>query len=368
MSAAEFKIQNQGFDHVEFIVRKISEREGVYTRMGFEKIGERRSENRGTRTVVYAQGYVRILLTESLGLPQSKSDKAVQFLDAQDEGVCVLAVDVSDAKAAYQATLANGARSAMEPKTIETTEGRLVRAEIWTPGNLRYAFIERKSSKSLTSGFLFDEDLIVSRLESPSPFGIRVIDHLTNNVSIGEMKKWVEFYKKVFDFTVTRHFNITTGRTGLISDVVQSRDFKITVPINEATEPASQVQEFVERLKGPGVQHLAFLTTGIIDTLSKLRANGFKFLTVPHSYYEVVPTRVPGVTEDLNQLEDLGILLDGEGEGYLLQIFSEEILGPFFFEFIQRKGNKGFGEGNFKALFEAIERDQVRRGVLSASS
>lgn len=366
---AEFKIQNQGFDHVEFIVRSIAQRETVYTRMGFEKIGERRSEKRGTRSVVYAQGYVRIVLTESLNLPQSKSDLAVQFLDSQDEGVCVLAVDVSSAEGAYRATLANGARPAMEPKVIETREGRLVRAEIWTPGNVRYAFIERmnaQSQGSLTSGFLFDEDLVVSRLESPSPFGIRVIDHLTNNVSIGEMKKWVEFYKTVFDFAVTRHFNITTGRTGLISDVVQSRDFKITVPINEATEPASQVQEFVERLKGPGVQHLAFLTVDIVDTLSKLRSNSFKFLTVPHSYYEVVPTRVPGVTEDLAQLEDLGILLDGEGEGYLLQIFSEEILGPFFFEFIQRKGNKGFGEGNFKALFEAIERDQVRRGVLNA--
>jgi 4-hydroxyphenylpyruvate dioxygenase len=165
---------------------------------------------------------------------------------------------------------------------------------------------------------------------------------------------------------VTRHFDIRTGRTGLISDVVESSCGKIKVPINEATEKASQVQEFCDRMKGAGVQHLALLTTGIIDTLKDLRKQSFKFLSVPHTYYEVVPTRVPGVTENIAQLEELGILLDGDSTGYLLQIFSEEIVGPFFFEFIQRKGNRGFGEGNFRALFEAIEGDQIRRGVLKA--
>jgi len=178
------------------------------------------------------------------------------------------------------------------------------------------------------------------------------------------MSKWVQWYKETFEFKVTRHFDIRTGRTGLTSDVVQSSCGKVIVPINEATEPASQVQEFVNRMKGPGVQHLALETSGLPDTLKKLRGNGYKFLTVPHTYYEAVPTRVKGVTEDLREMEELGILLDGEGEGYLLQIFSEEILGPFFFEFIQRKGNQGFGEGNFRALFEAIERDQIKRGVL----
>src|SRR5262249_54060166 len=162
------------------------------------------------------------------------------------------------------------------------------------------------------------------RLESPSPLGMRVIDHLTNNVGIGEMKDWVAWYKEVFGFIVTRHFDIRTGRTGLISDVVQSPDGRIKVPINEATQKASQVQEFVDRMKGAGVQHLALLTTGIMDSLRKLRAGGFKFLAVPHTYYEVVPTRVPGVTENLRELEDLGILLDGDDSGYLLQIFSEE--------------------------------------------
>jgi 4-hydroxyphenylpyruvate dioxygenase len=353
------KIQNQGFDHVEFSVDDIMQHSAMYARMGFEKVGERHLPKRGTRSVLMAQGLVRVMFTQPDGSAASAGDEAVRFRRAQDEGICVLAVDVDDAAKAFDEAVKKGARPALKPVRFESPEGSVTRAEIWTPGAVRYAFIQRQ-------GRLFDEGLVAARMESPSPFGMRRIDHLTNNVAIGEMKKWVEWYRQVFGFTVTRHFKIRTGRTGLISDVVQSADNKVIVPINEATEPESQVQEFVNRMKGPGVQHLALETTGLIDTLRKLRAAGFRFLTVPHTYYEEVPTRVPGVTEDLKELEELGILLDGEGGGYLLQIFSEEILGPFFFEFIQRKGNNGFGEGNFKALFEAIERDQIRRGVLKA--
>ncbi len=359
------KIQNQGFDHVEFVVKDLAHHERMYQRMGFEKIGERKATENQRGSVVYAQGFVRIMLTACTGDAKTSGSErrhAEEFFNAHGDGIAVLALDVDNAREYYTETLKRGARSAMEPKTFETADGQVTRAEIWTPGDVRYAFIERKTAKK--ENVLFDENLVVARLESPSPNGIRVIDHLTNNVSIGEMKKWVGWYEKVFGFGVTRHFEISTGRTGLVSDVVQSADHKIKVPVNEATEPSSQVQEFVERFKGPGVQHLAFLTTDIISTLKVYRENGFKFLSVPHSYYEAVPTRVPNVTEDLAVLEANGILLDGEKTGYLLQIFSEELVGPFFFELIQRKGNQGFGEGNFRALFEAIERDQVRRGVL----
>jgi len=182
---------------------------------------------------------------------------------------------------------------------------------------------------------------------------------------MGQFETWLKFYTEIFGFKAVRRFNIKTGRTGLLSDVVQSECGKVKVPINEATEKESQVQEFVDRFKGAGVQHLALQTTDIVNGLVSFKTAGFKFLKVPHAYYEVVPTRVPGVTEDLSRLEELQILLDGEGGGYLMQIFSEELVGPFFLEFIQRKGNDGFGEGNFRALFEAIERDQVARGVLS---
>ena len=365
------KIQNQGFDHVEFVVGDIASHGKIYERMGFEKVGERSIVAKGLKSALWQQGLVRVLLTQSDGSPASKQQLAARFLENHAEGCCVLALDVDNAARAFEEAVANGARPAREPETFESEHGKVVRAEIWTPGDVRYAFMERRASPygrdgGATGPALFDEGLEVSRLESPSPLGIRVIDHLTNNVDMGQMKEWVEWYKKIFGFIVTRHFDISTGRTGLVSDVVQSADHKIKVPINEATEPESQVQEFVVRMKGAGVQHLALLTTGIMDTLRSLRTSRFKFLKVPHTYYEVVPRRVKGVTENLEKLEELGILLDGEGEGYLLQIFSEEILGPFFFEFIQRKGNQGFGEGNFSALFEAIERDQIRRGVLKS--
>lgn len=358
------EILNQGFDHVEFVVGHLGQMASVFSRMGFEKIAQRTLSKQGTQSELYAQGRVRILLTQPHGPRVAQQPHSLQFLEKHGDGICVLAIDVKDATQAYRDAVKRGAKSALEPQVYEAPEGRVIRAEVWTPGDVRYALIERHPRGSQQQPALFDEELVAQRLESPSPFGIQTIDHLTNNVGMGEMKNWVRWYQEVFGFKVTRHFDIRTGRTGLISDVVESPCRKIKVPINEATEPQSQVQEFVNRMKGAGVQHLALETTGLIDTLKRLRQNQFKFLTVPHTYYEVVPTRVPGVTEDLQELEHLGILLDGEQEGYLLQIFSEEILGPFFFEFIQRKGNQGFGEGNFRALFEAIERDQIRRGVL----
>lgn len=364
------KIQNFGFDHVEFAVNDIETHARTYMRMGFEKIGERHLPARGIKSWVLAQGMIRIMLTQSdgsvNGAPETTKEEALKFLKNQAEGICVLAVDVENATEAFNETVRRGARPAMEPKTFETPEGRVTRSEIWTPAKVRYAFIERTNLSGLKGPALFDEGLVVSRLSSPSPRGLNHIDHLTNNVGMGEMATWVKYYKDVFGFVVSRHFDINTGRTGLTSDVVQSADGKIIVPINEATERTSQVQEFVDRMKGPGIQHLALNVTELPVTLTELRKEGFKFLTVPHSYYEIVPARVPGVTEDLVEMEKLGVLIDGEEEGYLLQIFSEEIVGPFFFEFIQRKGNKGFGEGNFKALFEAIERDQIKRGVLKA--
>ena len=358
------KILNHGFDFIEFAVSDLSKHARMYEQMGFERVGERNSSKRGTRSALYAQGFSRILLTEPVaGTRNQESD----FLKKHKDGVCVLGLEVEDATQAYQECVGRGARSALEPQRYESEKGTVVRAEIWTPGDFRWAFIERKSSKDRSAPALFDHDFTVSRLESPSPYKIKVIDHLTHNVGMGELKLWRDWYEKFFGFVVTRHFDIRTGKTGLTSDVVQSPDGRIKVPLNEATEKASQVQEFVDRFEGVGVQHLAFLTSDILHTVEGYsKGNVFKFLDVPHTYYETVPTRVPGVTESLKELEDLQVLLDGDEKGYLLQIFSQEVVGPFFFEFIQRKGNQGFGEGNFRALFEAIERDQIRRGTLKA--
>ena len=362
------EILNQGFDHVEYVVNDVGALTSVFQRMGFEWLGERRLASEGTHTVAWGQGFLRVLLTEAdqtSTLKPTQTSHSLEFLKNQAEGICVLALEVRDAVKAFEETTRRGARVAREPEVFESKEGTLIRAEIWTPGRVRYAFIERRSSGRSGAPVLLDQNLSAPHLESPSPFGIHSIDHLTNNVGMGEMKTWVAYYQDIFGFKVTRHFDIRTQRTGLISDVIESPDRRVKVPINEATEPESQVQEFVNRMKGPGVQHLALNTGDLQQTLQKLTEKQFQFLTVPHTYYEAVPTRVPGVTENLAQLEKYGILLDGDQTGYLLQIFSQEILGPFFFEFIQRKGNQGFGEGNFRALFEAIERDQLRRGVLS---
>ncbi len=267
------------------------------------------------------------------------------FWNAHGDGITALGLEVDNVRRTFDEVVARGAKVAREPARFETEDGVTWRAEIFTPADLRYSFMERSPAQG-ARGVLFDDGLTVSSMMNPSPTHLMGIDHLTNNVSMGEMGHWVEWYKKTFDFVVTRHFDIRTGRTGLTSDVVESRDGRVKVPINQATEKESQVQEFVDRFKGPGVQHLAFSTSHIVNSLKMLKEQKFGFLSVPSTYYEVVPRRVPGVTEDLRVLEDLGILLDGEKSGYLLQVFSQELVGPFFVEFIQRKGNQGFGEGN----------------------
>jgi 4-hydroxyphenylpyruvate dioxygenase len=328
----------------------------MYERLGFLLLGEAPATEKVGRRRVYGQGAVRMLVREA-----GKNDA---FWNAHGDGITALGLEVQDVRQTFDEVVKRGAKVAREPVKFESENGSVWRAEIFTPCDLRYSLMQREPG-SKGKAVLFDENLTVSGLMNGSPSHLMGIDHLTNNVSIGEMPHWVEWYKKTFDFVVTRHFDIRTGRTGLTSDVVESRDGRVKVPINQATEKESQVQEFVDRFKGPGVQHLAFTTSNIVDSLTQFRKKGFKFLTVPSTYYEAVPKRVPNVREDMTVLEDLGVLLDGDQTGYLLQIFTEELVGPFFLELIQRKGNRGFGEGNFRALFEAIERDQVRRGVLT---
>ncbi len=364
------KILNQGFDHVEFVVNSIAEHMDMWKRFGFEKTADTNVASKGARQVVMAQGSIRILLTAYDGSKAAQSQTGYDFLKAHGDGICTLAMEVEDVAATFKEVVGRGAKAAQEPKMFESDLGSIMIAEVYTPADFRYRFLQRISGPASKGDFskpaLLIDELKVERLESPSPTGLFRIDHLTNNIDMGQFNTWVKFYTEVFGFKAVRRFNIKTGRTGLLSDVVQSPCGKVKVPINEATEKESQVQEFVDRFKGAGVQHLALQSTDIVNGIKQYRNAGFQFLAVPKTYYEVVPTRVPGVTEDLKVLEDLQILLDGEGGGYLMQIFSKELVGPFFMEIIQRKGNDGFGEGNFKALFEAIERDQIQRGVLKA--
>lgn len=353
------KLVNQGFDHVEFVVADLEKHSKMYERLGFELIGESGAHAGMGRRRVFGQGAIRMLVREA----SPQGGVADAFWSTHGDGVTALGLEVEDVRRTFDEVVKRGARVAREPKRFESDDGAVWRAEIYTPSDLRYSFMQREPGRG-GRAVLFDDGLTVTAMMNPSHGHLMGIDHLTNNVSIGEMAHWVDWYKKTFDFVVTRHFDIRTGRTGLTSDVVESRDGRVKVPINQATEKESQVQEFVDRFKGPGVQHLAFSTSNIVDSLTMFRRQNFKFLTVPSTYYEAVPKRVPNVREDMTVLEDLGVLLDGDATGYLLQIFTEELVGPFFLELIQRKGNRGFGEGNFRALFEAIERDQVKRGVL----
>ena len=200
-----------------------------------------------------------------------------------------------------------------------------------------------------------------------SGVGLTGIDHLTHNVHRGRMALWAEFYERLFNFRQIRYFDIEGSFTGLHSKAMTSPCGKIRIPINESADDKSQIAEYLAAYRGEGIQHIALGTTGIYDTVERLRERGVTFMSVPETYYEGVDTRLPGHGEDLARLRRDQILIDGapgEGQGLLLQIFTETVIGPIFFEIIERKGNEGFGEGNFRALFESIERDQIRRGVL----
>jgi 4-hydroxyphenylpyruvate dioxygenase len=210
-----------------------------------------------------------------------------------------------------------------------------------------------------------------SELEASNSTGLSYIDHLTHNVHRGNMQKWAEFYEHTFNFRQIRYFDIEGKVTGLFSKAMTSPDGKIRIPLNESQDDKSQIEEFLRDYKGEGIQHIALGTGNIYTTVDRMREQGVQFQDTPETYYDGVEARVPGHEETLESLRSRRILIDGaptQGQGVLLQIFTQNVVGPCFFEIIQRKGNEGFGEGNFKALFESLELDQIRRGVLSPGS
>jgi 4-hydroxyphenylpyruvate dioxygenase len=219
---------------------------------------------------------------------------------------------------------------------------------------------------------IYDVDFVpiagASERERNNGAGLVYIDHLTHNVRRGNMQTWAQFYERVFNFRQIRYFDIEGKVTGLLSKAMTSPDGKIRIPLNESQDDKSQIEEFLHDYRGEGIQHVALGTTDIYATVDRMRARGVQFQDTPDSYYEALDRRIPGHGEDLARLRERHILVDGaptEGQGLLLQIFTRNVVGPCFFEIIQRKGNEGFGEGNFRALFESLELDQVRRGVLS---
>jgi 4-hydroxyphenylpyruvate dioxygenase len=350
------------FDHIEIAtanIKKLSELFGVF---GFSS-AQKKVDGSG-ESLLLLQGHSRVLLTQG-----KAGSFAHEYVQKHGDGVCSLAFTVPSSKIAFETALNRGAVAAVAPaeESYSTRSGKpalRVLSSIQSFGDVRATFVER-SQAAFDVHEIFGRGFESTEVHSGLDVGLAVVDHLTNNVEMGQMERWADFYKKVYGFVEARYFDIKAAKTGLHSKVLQSVDGAVKIPVNEATEKASQVQEFVDQHRGAGVQHIAFTTNDIVKTVEKLRSRGVEFLEIPDTYYEAVPNRLKQVTESLSVLQKNKILVDGDDKGYLLQIFTKNQIGPLFFEIIQRKGHNGFGEGNFQALFEAIEADQMRRGVLS---
>ena len=338
-----------GIDFVEFAGPRPEELEALFNRFGFAKVGRHKTK----KVDLFRQGDVTFVLNHETG---TFGDR---FQKAHGPSICAMAFRVKDAKAAYQSAKARGARVeegarsgylSQEPPTMYGIGDSLIYFTDVYGG--RHTLLKH------------DFEIDWGQWDHQGKGFFRV-DHLTNNVPRGDMQKWCDFYEGIFNFEERRYFDIKGEKTGLISKVMMSPCRKIIIPINEPTETKSQIQEYLDEYKGSGVQHLALLTEDICKSVDGLRKEGVGFLDVPSTYYKMISDRVPNVTERLDRLEDLRVLVDGDDSGYLLQIFTKNVIGPIFFEIIQRKGHDGFGEGNFQALFDAIERDQMARGYLA---
>jgi 4-hydroxyphenylpyruvate dioxygenase len=343
----------KNIDHLEFTVDSLqSPTVKLFSTMGFLKTAE------NTDSRLYTQGQVRFLVKAS----QDEKNLARQYLKNHGEGVSKIAFQVESAEKALEITLKNGAKLIHDLKVEETEHGVTKTAAIQGFGDVINEFVERPTDE-FRPGF---KNLTTDAEAQPLKTRVSRIDHLTNNVPKGQMDHWVEFYKRTYGFVETRYFDIKGTKTGLNSKVVQLADNSIIIPINEPEKEGgkSQIQEFLDVHKGPGVQHIALMTPDIISTVGELKQRDVRFLKVPSTYYSAIPNRPFKVTEDLKTLEEINLLVDGDERGYLLQIFSDTYIGPLFFEYIQRKNHWGFGEGNFQALFDAIERDQMERGYI----
>ncbi len=358
----------RNWDHIEFYVGNARQAAHYYaTTFGFTPTAYAGLETgvRDRASYVLEQGKIRLVLTSAL-LPGSPIGEHV-FIHG--DGVKDIALEVPDAEKAYHEAIARGARGALEPTTLEDQYGRVKRAAIYTYGETLHSFIERMD---YAGPFLPGYRALEITPDQPARgVGLAAIDHCVGNVELGKMDEWVKFYEDVLGFKQIIHFDdkaITTEYSALMSKVMQGGHGKVKFPINEPAvgRRKSQIQEYLDYYGGPGVQHVALITGDIVKTVRAMRAQGVQFQPGVSSYYEELEGRVGKIDEDISELAELGILVDRDDDGYLLQIFTKNVQDrpTVFFEVIQRKGARGFGEGNFKALFEAIERDQALRGNL----
>ena len=360
-----------GTDYVEFYVGNAKQAAHFYkTAFGFQSDAYRGLETGSTDEVSYVlkQDKIRLVLTT----PLNSASPINEHLAKHGDGVKVVALWVEDATSAYEETTKRGAKSFMEPTVEKDEHGEVVRSGIYTYGETVHIFVERKNYNGVfLPGFKkWESDY------NPTSTGLKFIDHMVGNVGWGEMNQWVEWYEKVMGFVNFLSFDdkqITTEYSSLMSKVMSNGNGRIKFPINEPAKgiKKSQIEEYLDFFEGPGVQHIAVATDDIVKTVAELRARGIEFLPPPpQAYYDDIPARLGShmdfMNEDIAELQKLSILVDADEEGYLLQIFTKPIEDrpTLFFEIIQRMGAKGFGAGNFKALFESIEREQANRGTL----
>ena len=350
--------------HVEFYVGNAKQAAYYYRKaFGYDQVAYSGLEtgDREKASYVLAQGRIRMVFST----PLNGNNELAEHIRKHGDGVKDIAFHVDDAKACYEACIARGAKSAKEPETISDEHGSITKASIFTYGETVHSFI---SHNDYDGPFL--PGFVESKIEGNN-VGLKFIDHIVGNVELGKMEYWVNFYADTMGFSQIQEFSdddISTEYSALMSKVMESDNGRIKFPINEPAEGKrkSQIDEYLEFYEGAGVQHLALLTSDIIKTIGKLKENGVEFLEVPDTYYEDLTDRVGAIDEDIEVLRKLKILVDRDDEGYLLQLFTKPVEDrpTVFYEVIQRKGSKGFGVGNFKALFEAIERHQAERGNL----
>ena len=356
-----------GTDHVEFYAGNARQAAYYYRAAFGMKLVAYAGPETGTRdraSFVLEQGKIRFVLTTPL-LPDHPIAEHVKL---HGDGVRDIALTVDDAELAYREATRRGGRGVTEPTVLKDEQGEVRVSAIATYGDTIHTFVERKNYRGVfMPGYApLESPDIVSR-----PAGLTHIDHIVGNVGWGEMNSWVRFYEQVLGFRVYQHFDdtdISTEYSALMSKVMANRNERIKFPINEPARgrARSQIEEYLDYYRGPGVQHIALATGNIIDAVTKMHAQGVEFLRVPQTYYEDLAQRIGTIGEPLKRLAELGVLVDRDDEGYMLQIFTRPVEDrpTLFFEVIQRKGSRSFGKGNFKALFEAIEREQARRGNL----
>ncbi len=351
----------KGFSHLEWWVgNAFQAAQFLRSQLGFAITGYRGPETgtRETASYLLEQGDIRFIVTGAMGPDHPVSD----HVHLHGPGVHDVAILVPDAEAAFEMAIERGADPAAKPYVVEDDRGRAVISAIQAYGDTIHSFVEREGE---LPGFEPREDTVVE------PIGLQFIDHVVANVELGKMNEWVEFYERVFGFTLLRHFDdeaISTEYTALMSKVMWDGTGIIKLPINEPAKglKRSQIDEYLQFYRGPGVQHIAMHTSDLLATVGKANRRGLETLSVPNAYYEGVWQRMPDLDVDRARVEDLKILLDQDAGGYLLQIFTRMLQDrpTVFFELIERRGATGFGQGNFKALFEAIEREQDKRGNL----